>query len=104
LKGISPGRKLWLAALFDPRIRRALRTALRHPKSALLQAPYGVSIGIIQAPDVLPGGQVDMCESCPDMTVWEGKLVHSCRLDEHRKFGHYVTPILKDKGGTSTLG
>jgi hypothetical protein len=104
LRGTSPGRKLWLTAFFDRRVRRALRTALRRPTSFLFRAPYGVSIGIIQAPDVLPGGRVDMCESCPDMTVWDGQLVHSCRLDEHRKFGHYVTPVLKEKADVSASG
>jgi hypothetical protein len=49
------------------------------------------SIGIIQGPDLLEDGRVDMCESCPDMTVWDGKLVHSCRLDEWRLYGDYIT-------------
>jgi hypothetical protein len=31
-----------------------------------------------------------MCESCPDMTVWDGKLVHSCRMDEWRLYGNYL--------------
>lgn len=97
LRGRSPGHAVWLSALFDPRVRRALRVGLRRPIAFLSRPFYGVSIGIIQAPDVLAGGVVDMCDSCPDMTVWEGKLVHSCRLDEHRKFGHYVTPLLKSK-------
>jgi hypothetical protein len=33
-----------------------------------------------------------MCESCPDMTVWNGKLVHSCRMDEWRLYGGYIQP------------
>jgi hypothetical protein len=28
-----------------------------------------------------------MCESCPDITFFNGRLVNSCRLDEYRKFG-----------------
>ncbi|MBN8620522.1 MAG: hypothetical protein J0L63_16540, partial [Anaerolineae bacterium] len=50
------------------------------------------SIGIIQGPDLLEDGRVDMCESCPDMTVWDGKLVHSCRMDEWRLYGSYIVP------------
>ena len=49
------------------------------------------TIGIIQAPDVLPDGRVDHCDSCPDMTYWNGRLVHSCRLDEYRKFGQLLS-------------
>jgi len=48
------------------------------------------SIAIIQAPDMLPDGRQDMCDSCPDMTFWDGKLVHSCRLDEWRLYGSYM--------------
>jgi len=35
-----------------------------------------------------PGGHVD---SCPDMTVYEGKLINSCRMDEYRLFGGFLT-------------
>jgi len=31
-----------------------------------------------------------MCDSCPDMTVWNGTLVHSCRMDEWRMYGSYL--------------
>ncbi len=96
MRSKSPGRKVLLAALFDPQVRRALRAALRRPISVLFKGVYGMAIGIIQAPDVIGDGRVDMCDSCPDMTFYEGKLVHSCRLDEHRKFGQYVTPIVRN--------
>jgi hypothetical protein len=49
------------------------------------------TIGIIQAPDVQPGGRADMCDSCPDMTVWDGKLIKSCRMDEYRMFGDLLS-------------
>jgi pyruvate-formate lyase-activating enzyme len=51
---------------------------------------YWQSIGIVQGPDLLADGRMDMCESCPDMTVWNGTLVHSCRMDEWRLYGGYV--------------
>jgi hypothetical protein len=50
------------------------------------------SIGIVQAPDLLEDGRQDMCDSCPDMTVWDGKLIHSCRMEEWRLYGNYITP------------
>ena len=62
---------------------------LRHP-AELFRPLYIQSIGIIQGPDLLEDGRVDMCESCPDMTVWDGKLVHSCRMDEWRLYGNYM--------------
>jgi hypothetical protein len=57
------------------------------------QKVYTQSIGIIQAPDILDDGRQDMCDSCPDMTFWDGKLVHSCRLDEWRLYGNYVQAV-----------
>lgn len=94
----SPGHTVpkiaFLLGLVDKGIRQTSRNfwkdVLRHP-SRLFQPLYTQSIGIIQGPDLLEDGRIDMCESCPDMTVWDGKLVHSCRLDEWRLYGNYVT-------------
>ncbi len=61
-----------------------------HNPAELFRPMYVQSIGIIQGPDLLEDGRVDMCESCPDMTVWNGKLVHSCRMDEWRLYGNYM--------------
>mgnify|MGYP006297150489 FL=1 len=62
---------------------------LRRPR--LLFSPvYLQAIGIIQAPDVLADGRMDMCDGCPDMCVNEGTLVHSCRWDEWRLYGGYM--------------
>jgi pyruvate-formate lyase-activating enzyme len=83
-----------LLGLLDSGIRQAYgrywRDILRHP-ARFFDALYVQSIGIIQGPDLLEDGRVDMCESCPDMTIWNGKLVHSCRMDEWRLYGTYVT-------------
>jgi len=93
----SPGHRIPKIAFFlglvDKGIRQTagkfFRELLRHP-GELFQPLYVQSIGIIQGPDLLEDGRVDMCESCPDMTIWEGKLVHSCRMDEWRLYGNYV--------------
>ncbi|MBZ0287692.1 MAG: hypothetical protein K8I30_08760 [Anaerolineae bacterium] len=65
--------------------------AVRKEPLELFRPLYVQSIGIIQGPDLLEDGRVDMCESCPDMTVWDGRLVHSCRMDEWRLYGNYIT-------------
>ena len=36
---------------------------------------------------IQPSGRADMCDSCPDMTVWNGTLINSCRMDEYRLYG-----------------
>ncbi|MBI2942057.1 MAG: radical SAM protein [Chloroflexi bacterium] len=90
-KDLQLGKKALLLSLFDPAMRPVLGWYLRNPLRLLLEPVHGVSIGIIQAPDLLEDGRVDHCDSCPDMTYFEGKLVHSCRLDEYRKFGGLLT-------------
>ncbi len=80
-------------SLFDKNMRKAtaafFKDILRNPLR-LFRRTYIQTIGIVQGPDMLEDGSSDMCESCPDMTVWEGKLVYSCRMDEWRKYGNYV--------------
>jgi hypothetical protein len=36
-----------------------------------------------------------MCDGCPDMTVHDGKLVWSCRLEEIHKYGAFVDTVAK---------
>jgi MoaA/NifB/PqqE/SkfB family radical SAM enzyme len=94
------GRKIFLLSPWDPTLRRARNTRARymlsHPLS-LFEKIYVQSIGIIQAPDILPDGRADMCDSCPDITYLDGKFVNSCRMDEYRLFGGFVTVVEKDK-------
>jgi MoaA/NifB/PqqE/SkfB family radical SAM enzyme len=81
---------LLLMSPWDRGVRRAVRRrlgdVLRHP-AHLAERLHMQTIGIIQAPDAQPNGQADMCDSCPDMTIWDGTLVNSCRMDEYRLFG-----------------
>jgi hypothetical protein len=83
----------FLAAPIDRGVRKIhgqyWRHILQNP-AMLFRRLYWQSIGIVQGPDMLEDGRMDMCESCPDMTVWDGKLVHSCRMDEWRLYGGYV--------------
>ncbi|HEX9116796.1 MAG TPA: radical SAM protein, partial [Anaerolineae bacterium] len=93
------GRKIFLLAPWDPAIRQAAanwwRDVVRHP-ARLFAGVYVQSIGIIQAPDVVSDGRADMCDSCPDMTVWDGKLINSCRMDEYRLFGGLLTVVKRE--------
>ncbi len=87
------GAKVFLLSPWDKSVRRAARNWLgdlvRRP-GQLFRGVSVQSIGIIQAPDLLPDGRADMCDSCPDMTVWDGKLINSCRMDEYRLFGGFL--------------
>lgn len=96
------GRIAFLASIVDPVVRKAwgrrLLDLLKHPWR-LFEPIRLQSIGIIQAPDVQVTGQADMCDSCPDMTVFEGRLINSCRMDEYRMFGGMVSVVDKTKVG-----
>jgi hypothetical protein len=95
-RSVNIGRYVMLGGLFDPRIRRIIRQHLANPLRLFYKPVYGQSIGIIQAPDVLPDGRVDMCDACPDLTAYKGQLIHSCRMDEWRRWGGYMTQVSED--------
>ena len=81
---------VFLLSPWDPRLRRTALSWLRDVRRRPGRIFRGIrvqTIGIIQAPDIQPGGRADMCDGCPDMTVWDGELINSCRMDEYRMFG-----------------
>jgi len=90
LSQIKVAPLVFLMAPWDRTVRQAAKNWLsdlfRHP-GRLFGGVRMQTIGIIQAPDIQAGGQADMCDSCPDMTVWNGTLINSCRMDEYRLFG-----------------
>lgn len=57
---------------------------------------------IIQAVDFLPDGQLNMCDGCPDMTVYKGKLYWSCRLEEIKDHGSFMSAYPKSKTPITT--
>jgi hypothetical protein len=87
---VKMGKRIFFMSLFDKTVRKAFGKfivyCLKNPFRFFIPVK-AIGIGCIQAPDVLPDGRIDMCDDCPDMCVFEGKLVNSCRLDECRKFG-----------------
>ena len=94
------GRKIFLTSPWDKTMRQAFRTwwkdVVRHP-GRLFDGIYIQSIGIIQAPDLQGDGRADMCDSCPDMTYYDGKLINSCRMDEYRLFGGFLSVVEKSQ-------
>ncbi|MBZ0115895.1 MAG: radical SAM protein, partial [Sandaracinaceae bacterium] len=98
---LATGRSVMSSALFvDRGVRTAARNWIRNlarkPLSAL-EPQYMQAVLIIQPIDVLPDGRASMCDGCPDMTVHEGKLVWSCRLEEQRCWGQWLMAVPKEK-------
>jgi hypothetical protein len=48
---------------------------------------------IIQPVDFLESGLQNMCDGCPDMTIYNGELVWSCRMEELKHFGTWVRTV-----------
>ncbi len=94
------GSKIFLLSPWDAKVRMAwkirIKDILCHP-GRILDGIYVQSVGIIQAPDLLLDGRADMCDSCPDITIYDGKFINSCRMDEYRLFGGFVSVLEKDK-------
>jgi hypothetical protein len=84
------GRSALVLGLFDPGMRRVARsfatTAVRNPM-VLLRRLHMQTISVVQPVDILPNGECDRCDGCPNKTFWEDRLVPACRADEYRRFG-----------------
>ncbi|MGD8867832.1 MAG: radical SAM protein [Gemmatimonadales bacterium] len=93
------GRSMLLLSPFDHGLRGAagayLRTLALNPLRAFNRLHYQ-SVMIIQPVDFMTDGRQNMCDGCPDMTVWNGRLVWSCRLEEPLNYGGFVRTVPKE--------
>jgi pyruvate-formate lyase-activating enzyme len=96
-RALSLGLPLMLAgAALDGGLRAAAGSfvrSVRHSPLRLLEGQYFQAISIIQPIDQLDDGQTNMCDGCPDITVHDGRLVWSCRLDELKQYGCHLIPV-----------
>ena len=92
------GRSMMLLASLDRGVRkiaaRYAADAFRHPLR-LASGLHYQSVMIIQPVDFLENGYQNMCDGCPDMTLWNGELVWSCRMEELKHFGCWVRTVPK---------
>ena len=95
-KTAKMGRSILFLSLFDKETRKAAWNLLKNPFN-LFRRSYYQSFMFIQPIDFIPEGGANMCDSCPDMTVWNGKLVWSCRLEELKEHGTFLTTVPKKK-------
>jgi MoaA/NifB/PqqE/SkfB family radical SAM enzyme len=92
----------FLGGLIDKKMRaislNLLKQMLIHP-GEIIRPAHIQSFMIIQPVNLLEDGRQDMCDSCPDITVHEGKLVWSCRLEEMKNFGAFFQTFPKKPQG-----
>lgn len=93
---LSRGRSMLLLSMLDKGLARTasayLHKLVRSPKH-LLDPLRLQSVMIIQPADFMPNGALSMCDGCPDITVWEDRLVWSCRMEELSHFGDWVRAV-----------
>jgi organic radical activating enzyme len=98
-KSVSKGKLAsFFAGFVDKEMRRIfskiMRRTIANPIN-LFRSAYIQSFMIIQPVNFESDGRQDMCDSCPDITVHDGKLVWSCRLEEMNNYGAFVQSVPK---------
>ena len=94
-KDTRKGKLMLLMSAFDKRLRKAFFNFYKNPLNIFKRLHYQ-SVMIIQPIDFVQGGRQNMCDGCPDMTVWNGELVWSCRMEEQINFGHNLKTYPKN--------
>jgi len=97
LKSPIAGKKIFLLALIDGDIRKALKkyliTLIKNPIE-IFRRVYIQSISL-QQPNEVIDNKSNLCEGCLNMMLYQEKLIHSCQLDEYRMFGDLIHPVIK---------
>jgi hypothetical protein len=93
------GKAMLMLSLIDRKMRTIAKnyflSALSNPIRFFKRLRFQ-SIMIIQPIDVLEDGTQNMCDGCPDMTVLNGKLVWSCRIEEPLQYGCFMHTVPKE--------
>jgi hypothetical protein len=101
---LEAGRAALSMGLIEPGVRETAKSWFKHvaqrPLDALRKLHFQ-SIMIIQPIDLLADGRANMCDGCPDVTVHDGELVWSCRLEEYRKYGGLLQCVPRARGGAA---
>jgi hypothetical protein len=89
------GKSMLLLGFFDKGLRKTFFNFIKNPLNLFKRLHYQ-SVMIIQPVDFLEDGRQSMCDGCPDITVWNGQLVWSCRMEEQLKYGQNIRSFPKD--------
>jgi len=96
---LSQGKlTMLLFGMFDKGVRKAAWCFFKNLALRPLNLFRKVNLqtfAIIQAIDFLSDGSMNMCDGCPDITVYKGKLYWSCRLEEIKDHGAFITASAK---------
>jgi hypothetical protein len=98
-KWLKRGRLYFLLSPFDKGIFKSMKnyfkSLFKNPKAFFSRVRFQ-TIMIIQGADVYSDGKINMCDGCPDITVWNDQLVWSCRMEEQMRWGANVHLVPKE--------
>ena len=80
---------------FDKKLRKTFFNFYKNPLN-IFRRLYYQTVMVIQPVDYTKDGRQNMCDGCPDITVWNGELVWSCRMEEQLNFGYNLKTYPKD--------
>jgi hypothetical protein len=82
------GRKIFLFAAIDPEVRKAFSRFLRVLFIKPWQAFEKIYIQpiAIEQPLELIDGELNVCDDCINMMIFQNRLIPSCRVEEYRAF------------------
>jgi MoaA/NifB/PqqE/SkfB family radical SAM enzyme len=98
----SMGRSALLLGIVDPEMRKTARrylAAVMCNPLELFRRLHIQSINVVQPSDILPTGEIDRCDGCPNKTPWQGRLVRACQIEEYRMFGAPVRAVPRNQQG-----
>jgi MoaA/NifB/PqqE/SkfB family radical SAM enzyme len=91
-KGRSTLLLLWP---FDRGLRNALKNLLNNPLR-LFEKAHLQTIMFIQPVDFTEKGEQNMCDGCPDITVYKDELIWSCRMEEQKQYDTWLRTVPKN--------
>ncbi len=103
---LSMGRSTMATCAWDRGLRGALGhwvRAVRKDPLSLFKTQHIQAVLVIQPIDILEDGRQNMCDGCPDMTLHDGQLAWSCRLEELKQFGCWVNSVPRKQAGRDAI-
>ena len=109
---ISPRQRsagwAFLMAPWDGKVRKALAaaawaTSSAHPGPAVRARSTCRASASSRRPTSSRTAAPTCATRCPDITIYDGKFINSCRMDEYRLFGGFVSLQDKEKADREAL-
>ena len=89
-------------------IDRGVRAAFTQRLLSLFRRPAAIfeklsiqNLIVMQPHDVLPNGEQDECDGCPNKTYWNGRLVSECRKEDYLLYGRPIMTVSKKSASSA---